>query len=102
MSALFFLLGLGCYLSGRYDADLKKRIVWFALTAVFLLLSIGSKEIGYLLLPLLLLYEVCFNGADWRSKYMTKTSPISRRMHAASAILLSLTATLAVTVAVEP
>ena len=90
MSALFFLLGLGCYLSGRYNADLKKRVVWFALTALCFLLSIGSKEIGYLLLPLLLLYESCFNSADWRSKYITKKSPISRRMLAASASVLAI------------
>ena len=88
LSALFFLLGLGCYLSGRYESGLKRRLVWFAVTALFLLLSIGTKELGYLLLPLLLLYEFCFNGEDWRSRYITKTSPMTRRSLTAGASVL--------------
>jgi tetratricopeptide (TPR) repeat protein len=88
MSALFILLGLGCYLSGRYNAYLKKRVIWFSLTVLCLLLSIGSKEIGYLLLPLLLLFEICFHSSDWRSKYKTMTSQVSRRILAASAGVL--------------
>ena len=88
MSALFFLLGLGCYLSGRYHADRKKRLMWFAFTALFFLLSIGSKEIGFLLLPFLLLYEFCFNGSEWRAWYVTKTSLMTRRALAAGASVL--------------
>jgi tetratricopeptide (TPR) repeat protein len=96
MAALFFLLGLGSYLRGRYHPEFKKRIAWFALTALCLLLSIGSKEIGYLLLPLLLLYEVCFNWADWRSKYVTRTSPRTRRTLMAGAGVLVIIAMSAV------
>lgn len=78
MAALFFLLGLGCYLTGRYQAFLMKRLALFALAALCLLLSIGSKELGYLLLPLLLLYELCFHRAEWRTWFLTSTSPKTR------------------------
>ncbi|MDH3468985.1 MAG: tetratricopeptide repeat protein, partial [Gammaproteobacteria bacterium] len=37
-----------------------------------------SKETGYLLLPLLLLYEVCFHRVEWRTWCLTKLSASAR------------------------
>ena len=50
MSALFFLLGVGSYIVGRTHVIASRRLAWFLLTAISFVLSIGSKEIGYLLL----------------------------------------------------
>jgi hypothetical protein len=78
MATLFFLLGLGSYLTGRYQRILKKRLAWLVLAALCLLLSIGSKENGYLLLPLILLYEICFHRAEWKTWYLTRISAKTR------------------------
>jgi tetratricopeptide (TPR) repeat protein len=78
MATLFFLLGVGSYIVGRFHIIPSRRLAWFALTALSLVLSIGSKEIGYLLLPLLLLYEVCFHRAEWRTWYLTSMSASAR------------------------
>jgi nitrogen fixation-related uncharacterized protein len=85
MATLFFLLAFGCYLTGRFHVVLAKRLRWFLLSAVCLLLSIGSKEIGYLLPPLLLVYEIAFHGDEWRIKLLAWLSP-KRRMMFASVI----------------
>lgn len=69
LAALFALLSLGSYICGRYHPDTGMRARWFAVAAVFFLLAAGSKEIGFLVVPLLLLYEACFNGTEWRSRY---------------------------------
>jgi tetratricopeptide (TPR) repeat protein len=92
MAALFFLLGLGCYLTGRYRKVVRKRLAWFALTALCLLLSIGSKEIGYLLLPLILLYEICFHHSDWRDRFLTGTTSRGRVILVSVSILTALLA----------
>jgi hypothetical protein len=92
MAALFFLLGLGGYLRGRYSREVSKRVAWFSFSILCLLLSIGSKEIGYMLLPLLLLYECCFNWAEWRTKLITSTSPRTRKALTAGAALLAILA----------
>ena len=78
MATLFFLLGVGGYLAGRYHSKPSRRLAWFALAALSFVLSIGSKEIGYLLLPFLLLYEFCFHRSDWRNWYLTGISAKTR------------------------
>lgn len=85
LATLFFLLGLGCYLTGRYNENLKRQLAWFGLTTLLLLFSIGSKEVGYLLLPLLLLYEICFHRSEWRTLYLTRVSPMTRLVLISSA-----------------
>jgi hypothetical protein len=40
--------------------------------------SIGSKEIGYLLLPILLLYEVCFHGGEWYNRFRVENASLRR------------------------
>jgi hypothetical protein len=51
MATLFFLLAFGSYVTARYHGIKARRYGWFILTLLFLFLSIGSKEIGYLLPP---------------------------------------------------
>ena len=67
LATLFALLAFGAYLSGRYRTDAGLRGRWFVLAAICFLFSVGSKEIGLLVVPLLLLYELCFNSAEWRA-----------------------------------
>ena len=69
LATLFALLAFGAYLSGRYQphAGLQRR--WFIVAAISVLLATLSKEIGLLIVPLLLLYEFCFNGAEWQAVY---------------------------------
>jgi hypothetical protein len=66
LATLFLLLGLGCYVTGRYRVTAAPRLAWFVLAALSFLLAVGSKELGLLLLPLLLLYELSFHRAYWR------------------------------------
>ncbi len=68
LATLFVLLGLGSYVTGRYKGG-RTRLRWFALSALCFLLAVANKEIGLLLLPLLLLYETCFNHAEWRARF---------------------------------
>lgn len=65
LSTLFLLLALGSYVSGRCGAGGVSRRGWYLLAAMGFLLAVGSKELGFLLLPLLLLYEACFHGTVW-------------------------------------
>jgi len=91
MATLFFLLGVGSYLVGRFHTIPSRRLAWFVLTALSLVLSIGSKEIGHLLLPLLLLYEVCFHRTEWQTWYLTSTSAYGRpAMLAAAGVMVLL------------
>lgn len=69
LAALFALLSVGSYLSGRYHPDAGVRRRWLALALLCFLVAAGSKEIGLLVVPLLLLYEACFNWPEWRSRY---------------------------------
>jgi tetratricopeptide (TPR) repeat protein len=69
LATLFLLLTLGCYISGRCSAITGRRWRWFLLGSACLLFASGSKEIGFLVVPLLILYELCFNGAAWRAAY---------------------------------
>jgi len=67
LATLFALLAFGSYLRGRYRADTGLRGRWFILAAICFVFSVGSKEIGLLVVPLLLVYELCFNRDDWRA-----------------------------------
>ena len=69
LSTLFVLLSLGSYVSGRCGSGSASRRGWYLLAATGFLLAVGSKELGFLLLPLLLLYEACFHGTAWRDGY---------------------------------
>ena len=63
LAALFILLGLGSYINARYRSGTGSRRAWLITTGICLLFSVGNKEIGFLLIPLLLLYEICFHRA---------------------------------------
>jgi len=67
LAALFVLLCLGSYVSGRCSAERHRRFTWYAVAGICLLLAAGSKETGLLVLPLLLLYEICFHGTAWQA-----------------------------------
>jgi hypothetical protein len=69
LATLFVLLSLGSYISGRFQPDTASRWTWFVLAGICFLLAAGSKEIGFLLLPLLLLYEACFNSTELFAGY---------------------------------
>jgi tetratricopeptide (TPR) repeat protein len=69
LATLFVLLGLGSYINGRYLSDAVSRRVWLNLAGICLLLAASSKETGFLLIPLLLLYEICFNREALRNAY---------------------------------
>ena len=68
LATLFMLLSLGCYLKARFNEVPKPRMKWVALSVVCFAASSLSKEIGLLLLPLLLLYEYCFHREAWRRR----------------------------------
>jgi hypothetical protein len=63
LAALFILLGLGSYINARYRSGTGSRRAWLITTGICLLFSVGNKEIGFLLIPLLLLYEICYHRA---------------------------------------
>jgi hypothetical protein len=80
LSTLFVLLGLASYIRGRHQPVNGKRVGWFGVAFLCAALAMGSKEIGYLLIPLLLLYEYCFFGREWRLQFTEKLTPQSRRV----------------------
>jgi hypothetical protein len=93
LAALFVLLGLGCYLTGRCGAPTGRRSRWFALTALCFLVAVGSKEIGLLLLPLLLLYELSFHRAEWCDRYAALVGRVGRPVVWVAGAMLLVTAT---------
>ena len=78
LSTLFLLLGFGSYLSARFSDVTAQRFKWLSLSFLFFLFSIGSKEIGILLLPLILLYEACFNSEKLFNWYRERTTPTTK------------------------
>jgi hypothetical protein len=80
LATLFVLLGLASYIRGRHEPVNGKRVGWFGVAFLCAALAMGSKEIGYLLIPLLLLYEYCFFGREWRLQFTEKLTPQSRRV----------------------
>lgn len=91
MATLFFLLGFGSYLAGRYRAEAGTRHRWFLLAGACCLLSIGCKEIGYLLPPLVLLFEYCLHKEDWRNWAGNRaTHSVRRILISAAAVAVAL------------
>jgi tetratricopeptide (TPR) repeat protein len=88
LSTLFLLLGFGCYLSARYSAVTAQRLAWLSLIFLFFFLSVGSKELGVLLLPLIILYEFCFNRARWLGWYREEATPVTKYSIAIGAALI--------------
>jgi hypothetical protein len=78
LATLFFLLAFASYLTARHHPIGPKRYAWFAAVITCFLVSIGSKEIGYLLLPILLLYELCFHGSEWRNWFRSENASLRR------------------------
>ena len=67
LSALFTLLAFASYLMARYPVTPQSRW-WYLAALVSWIIGIGSKEIGVLLLPVILLYEACFFRNFWQQK----------------------------------
>ena len=67
LASVFALLAVGSYISGRYQSDSSLRWRWFTAASACFLLSVGSKENGLLVVPLVLLYEACFNSEAWQT-----------------------------------
>ena len=67
LSALFTLLAFTSYLMARYRVT-RRANFWYGGVLIFWALAVGSKEIGVLLLPIILLYEICFFRSDWQRK----------------------------------
>ena len=67
LAALFTLLAFVSYLMARYRVTARSRW-WYLAMLLFWFLAVGSKEIGLLLLPVILIYEVCFFRGEWCRK----------------------------------
>jgi tetratricopeptide (TPR) repeat protein len=67
LAALFTLLAFASYLAARYGRSARSRW-WYVAVLIFWILGIGSKEIAVLLLPVILLYEICFFRGQWRQR----------------------------------
>jgi Flp pilus assembly protein TadD len=67
MAALFSILAFGSYLLARHRATSRPRL-WYASAIAFWLLALGSKENAVLLLPVIILYELCFFADEWRQR----------------------------------
>jgi tetratricopeptide (TPR) repeat protein len=64
LAALFVLLSFACYLIARYRCSQRPRL-WYLVALLFWVFAIGSKENAVLLLPVVLVYEVCFFRDEW-------------------------------------
>jgi hypothetical protein len=94
LATLFTLLAMASYVTGRHRAG-RSRTLWFGLTLLFFLLALGSKETAYLLLPILLLYELCFHHSWWRPWFAERLSTVPESIIWASsglAVLLTILA----------
>jgi hypothetical protein len=87
MAALFVLLGFGSYLTARYHSTAQGRRRWFGFASLCFLLAIASKEVGLLLLPLIALYEACFNGPEWVSRFRKAMSGVGPVVTATGTVL---------------
>jgi tetratricopeptide (TPR) repeat protein len=67
LAALFTLLAFASYLTARYGRTARSRW-WYVASFIFWILGIGSKENALLLLPVILLYEICFFRGQWRQR----------------------------------
>lgn len=89
-ATLFVLLGLGCYLKARFHQATRGRMAWISLAFLSFLVSIGNKEIGYLLIPLLLLYEVSYHRATWREWLRFDGDVSTRRITAVAGVCVAM------------
>jgi protein O-mannosyl-transferase len=60
MAAMFYIIGIFCFLNARLSVFKKKRFLWFLGVLISFLLSIGSKENAIMLPVSLLLVEIIF------------------------------------------
>lgn len=60
MAALFYLLGMYCYIQGRCSAKSARRVVYFLACGLSFLCALGSKENAVMLPAALLLVEFVF------------------------------------------
>jgi hypothetical protein len=69
LATLFVLLSMAMYLAGRTRALRGPKALWYALSAIFLALGLGTKETAAIVPLVLLTYEWCFHRAEWRSRF---------------------------------
>jgi Flp pilus assembly protein TadD len=69
LATLFVLLSMAMYLAGRTRALRGPKALWYAISALFLALGLGTKETAAIVALVLLTYEWCFHRAEWRSRF---------------------------------
>jgi dolichol kinase len=69
LATLFVLLSMAMYLAARTRALRGPKTLWYALSALFLALGLGTKETAAIVPLVLLTYEWCFHRAAWRSRF---------------------------------
>jgi tetratricopeptide (TPR) repeat protein len=70
LAALFTIVAFASYLVARYRRTSAPGR-WYALAGIAWLLGLASKENAVLLVPVIVLYELCFFRDDWRSRSRT-------------------------------
>ena len=60
MAAMFYIIGIFCYLNARLSASKKKCFLWFSGVLISFILGLGSKENAIMLPISLLLVEIIF------------------------------------------
>jgi hypothetical protein len=60
MAAMFYIMGIFCYLKARLGDCWKKRLLWSAGVVIVFLLAVGSKENAIMFPMSLLLVEIVF------------------------------------------
>jgi len=60
LAALFVLLAFWSYIKA-WQSSMGRRLSFLCLTTLMLLIGLGSKESAACLLPILIVYEICFN-----------------------------------------
>lgn len=67
LATLFVLIAFASYLIGRYRLT-PRPTAWFLLAVIAWVFGLGTKENAVLLLPVILLFELCFFRVLWRKK----------------------------------
>lgn len=67
LAALFSLVAMAAYLSAR-GASGRVRRGWLVVAVASWLLALGSKETALAVPAVLVVYEWCFDGAEWRMR----------------------------------
>lgn len=71
LAALFYLLGVYCYLRGKMSGPRKEKIAWFTGCAFSYFAAMGSKENACLLPLALFLIDFCFFQQNRSYSYLT-------------------------------